>query len=158
MKPYVATTLTYLGFSVLWILASDRLVEALVNDPATMSQVQSVKGIVFVLLSSVLIFNVSRELHRREAEREAEKTELFRDTMGAVHHVVRNFLNQIQLVTLEAEDADDFDAETLDVARRTTRQTEVHLDELSRLQDFSPESLRRFVASTTGDGTVPSRY
>jgi hypothetical protein len=157
MKPYVTTTLTYLGFSVLWILASDRLVELLVSDPATMSQVQSVKGIVFVLLSSVLIFNVSRQLHRREAEREAEKTELFRDTMGAVHHVVRNFLNQIQLVTLEAEDADGFDAETLDVARRTTRQTEVHLDELSRLQDLSPESLRRFVASTTGDGAVPSR-
>ncbi len=157
MKPYVTTTLTYLGFSVLWILASDRLVELLVSDPATMSQVQSIKGIVFVLLSSVLIFNVSRQLHRRDAEREAEKTELFRDTMGAVHHVVRNFLNQIQLVTLEAEDADGFDAETLDVARRTTRQTEVHLDELSRLQDLSPESLRRFVASTTGDGAVPSR-
>jgi len=49
----------------------------------------------------------------------------------------------------------DFGAEILHLAHRTTRWTEVHLDEFSRLRDLSPESLRIFVVSTTG--TVSAR-
>lgn len=150
MKPYVTTTLTYLVFSILWIVLSDRTVAALVDDPARLSQIQSVKGIAFVVLSSLLIFNVSRELHRREAEREDEKNRLYRETMGAVQHVVRNFLNQMQVVTLEAEETDGFDRDTLDLAQRTTRDTEDKLQELSAIQDLSTESLQRFVTSTLG--------
>ena len=154
MRPYLATTLAYLLFSVLWILLSDHAVAVLVSDPAEMLRVQSAKGIVFVLLSAGLIFHVSRRLHDRELEREAEKARLYRDTMGAVHHIVRNYLNQMQLVTLHAEETPDFDAETLALAHRATQRTEDELAGLSSIDDLSPDELRRFVASTLGE---PSR-
>ena len=151
MKPYLTTTLTYLGFSAAWILLSDQLVLALADDPATISKMQSFKGLVFVALSALLVFQVSRRLHEREQERVAERARLYRETMGAVQHVVRNFLNQMQVVTLEAEEHEAFDRDTLELAQRTTEDAEEHLSELASIQDLSSDSLRRFVDSTLGE-------
>lgn len=150
MKPYFTTTLAYLAFGCAWILLSDRAVEIFLQDPAAVARAQSLKGLVFVALSSLLILNVSRQLHLRDQQREAEKARLYRQTMQAVQHVLRNFLNQIQVVTLEAEDTPDFDPETLDLAQRTICEAEESIAELSALQDLSERSLEGFVAANLG--------
>lgn len=147
MKPHVATTLTYLAFGVVWILLSDQVVEAMFRDPASISRIQSMKGLVFVGLSTLLIFQVSRELYRRELQREQEKSQLYAHTMQAVQHVLRNFLNQMQLVTIEAEETEGFDPEALELAQQTIFEAEGSIEELSRLEDLSPEALRAFIAA-----------
>ena len=53
--------LIYAGISVLWILFSDQLLSALVNDIDTMTRIQMVKGWIFILATSYLIFLL---LHR----------------------------------------------------------------------------------------------
>lgn len=151
MKPYVTTTLAYLGFGIAWILLSDRAVEAMVHDPAAIARVQSMKGLLFVALSALLILHVSRQLHLREQQREAEKTLLFQRTMQAVQHVLLNFLNQIQIVTLEAEETPDFDVEALEIAQRTILETEASIVELSSLQDLSEHALQDFVTTNLGN-------
>lgn len=57
----------YILFSSTWILASDALLMAAVNDKALSSQLQTVKGMLFVLLSSLLIFYLN--LRDRRAQR-----------------------------------------------------------------------------------------
>lgn len=49
----------YILFSAAWILSSDSLLTTLVSDAALAARLQTVKGLLFVLLSSVLIFYVS---------------------------------------------------------------------------------------------------
>jgi PAS domain S-box-containing protein len=55
----------YLVLGVLWILLSDRLLAALVGDPATLSLLQTVKGWAFVAASALVIaILVGREVRR----------------------------------------------------------------------------------------------
>ena len=49
----------YILFSAIWILSSDYLLTALVSDVAWVARLQTVKGLAFVLCSSLLIFYVS---------------------------------------------------------------------------------------------------
>jgi len=50
----------YLAFSALWILGSDRLLDVLVGDPATVAALQTVKGLVFVTATALLIYWMAR--------------------------------------------------------------------------------------------------
>ena len=53
--------LLYAGFAVLWILLSDRLVRLLFRDPGAMMAASSLKGLAFILITSVLLYLM---LHR----------------------------------------------------------------------------------------------
>ncbi len=78
-KPSVTATtgamrvvLLYAGFSGLWILLSDRAVEALVRDPATMTLASIFKGWFFVAVTAVLLFVMVKRLVASVASREAK--------------------------------------------------------------------------------------
>ena len=77
LRTILVVVIPYLIFSVLWILLSDRLVlQAYGEDALSTTQVQSTKGLGFVLLSALLIFYVLLlELRRREAEEREHRAE-----------------------------------------------------------------------------------
>lgn len=56
--------LVYTAISVAYILVSDRLVGALVKDPATVERIQSVKGVAFVTVTGLLIWYMVARLVR----------------------------------------------------------------------------------------------
>ena len=57
INPSLRLALIYLAFSVLWILLSDKLVAKIGNhDSGVINQLQTFKGIVFVLSSGALLF------------------------------------------------------------------------------------------------------
>ncbi|MBI2307108.1 MAG: EAL domain-containing protein [Rhodocyclales bacterium] len=57
----------YLAFSAVWILGSDWLLEAMVGDRSTGAALQTVKGLVFVSATALLIYWMARrELRRLE--------------------------------------------------------------------------------------------
>ena len=70
--------LLYAGFSGLWILLSDRAVEALVQDPATMTLVSILKGWFFVGVTGIMLFVMVRRLVQQVATREARLQALLR--------------------------------------------------------------------------------
>lgn len=83
--------LVYAFFSGLWILLSDRLLESLVTDSAVLTDMQTYKGAVFVLLSSLLIFwLLRRELNLRAItegkvrESEERYRQLFENSIDAI--------------------------------------------------------------------------
>ena len=55
-KPYISISLIYFAISVVWILATDSIAEINTPDAHTLILVQNIKGILFVLVSSVIIF------------------------------------------------------------------------------------------------------
>jgi diguanylate cyclase (GGDEF)-like protein/PAS domain S-box-containing protein len=65
-------TALFLAFGIGWILLSDRAVDVLFPDAESRASVQSIKGIVFVLLSAVLVYLLVRMGERRHAAVEAQ--------------------------------------------------------------------------------------
>jgi PAS domain S-box-containing protein len=79
----------------LWVLGSDRLLHALVKDPAMVEQLQTAKGWAFVLLSAVLIYWLTRSAIRR---REAMIADLRsgREALAASEHRLRGMIEQLK--------------------------------------------------------------
>lgn len=63
LSPSARLAILYLVVGSIWIIGSDRLVETLITNPQTASFIQSVKGMGFVLLCSLLIYFASRKLY-----------------------------------------------------------------------------------------------
>lgn len=64
MQTPLALALIYAAFGMLWILLSDRLLQSIVFDVATLSALAQSKGIAFVLLTSGLIYLVAARRQR----------------------------------------------------------------------------------------------
>lgn len=63
----IRIVLYYTFFGVVWIAASDRLIEIIISDPHRLTAIQTYKGWGFVLASAVIIYFVARrELRARE--------------------------------------------------------------------------------------------
>ena len=60
----------YLLFSVAWILLSDSLLQTLVSDESTLAWLQTAKGLLFVLLSGLLILLLCR--HEQQVQQRLE--------------------------------------------------------------------------------------
>ncbi|MES1981623.1 MAG: EAL domain-containing protein [Pseudomonadota bacterium] len=60
-------TVIYLLFSLPWIILSDKYLAAQINDPPTLTSFQTYKGILFVVLTALMMFVlVRRALHRQK--------------------------------------------------------------------------------------------
>lgn len=64
LTPSARLALLYFLIGSLWIIGSDRLVEAMVKNSDTIAQIQSVKGMAFVCFCSLLIYYVSGRFYR----------------------------------------------------------------------------------------------
>jgi putative nucleotidyltransferase with HDIG domain len=81
-SPALLIALVYLAFSAIWILLSDAVLAALVPDPATAAELQSVKGLAFVVASSVVVFVVSHRYLDRAGRAAAELGRAYDDTLA----------------------------------------------------------------------------
>jgi len=62
--------LIYFVFSLLWILLSDRLLEVISTSAETLSTLQTIKGGLFVAVTSAGLYGLLRISYRRLAESE----------------------------------------------------------------------------------------
>jgi PAS domain S-box-containing protein len=80
----VRIVLAYAAFASLWILLSDRAVAYLFRDPESMIAVHSIKGMVFVLVTSLLLLATLGRLVRGLAERETKFSRIFQMSPDAI--------------------------------------------------------------------------
>jgi PAS domain S-box-containing protein len=75
--------LLFVVFSALWILLSDRALESITSDPATLTRLQTGKGWAFVLFAGLILYlTMERELRgRRKAEGALARSERLRDLL-----------------------------------------------------------------------------
>jgi len=65
VKPALRISTIYATFSLCWILFSDRAVQALASDPQRVTELQTVKGWVFVIVTAFLLFVLVYRSHLR---------------------------------------------------------------------------------------------
>jgi hypothetical protein len=94
------------------------------------------------LVVLVLLFGLYTDRHaHRLAAQEAEKRLIYHSTLRAAHHVVNNFLNQVQLFRLEAERLPDFDPELLALYGQVVEEAAVQLRQLERVTELTEENI-----------------
>lgn len=141
MKPYLRVTLAYALFGALWIFCSDRLVEALAGDLAGLAYFQTMKGWLFVALSSLLVLTITKRACEDHLRVEAEKLAVFRKTVEGSYHILLNYLNQMQLVTMEADRCPTFDAKVRAQAESATAEATAELMKLRDIQTITAEHI-----------------
>jgi len=86
-KSVATISITYGLIGMLWILFSDLLLEGLVTDPRRITMIQTYKGWVFVVASSILIgWLVRADIRAREKERST-----LHEARTALQWIVRSF-------------------------------------------------------------------
>lgn len=153
MRSEFKITLVYVLFGILWIILTD---VGLLLFGAGISQVtalQTAKGSVYVILSGLLIFLLAKRYLDQRRSRERERHEVFQSTLGASNHILRNYLNQMNLVAMEAREHGDFDRTVLNLAEMASAKATRQLDELGRLERYSVEDLQRLAYEENGNKT-----
>jgi diguanylate cyclase (GGDEF)-like protein/PAS domain S-box-containing protein len=77
-------TLLYFIFGVLWILFSDMILEFLVTNPDTLSELQTLKGWFFILFTSVALYLILRRLLKKYKE-SVDETTIAYEELSAGH-------------------------------------------------------------------------
>jgi hypothetical protein len=141
MKPYLRVSLAYAVFGVLWIYLSDRLVAAFADSLAGFTFLQTMKGWLFVVLSSLLLLAITKRAFDAHARTEREKLAVFRKTVDGSYHILLNYLNQMQLVTIEAEQCAGFDRSVLKLATDASDKATAELMKLRDIQTITAENI-----------------
>jgi len=143
-------------FGIIWILVTDTAAYFYIHQMQAFAMVELVKGWFYVLLSAVVIFYLTRETFRQQDAAVREKTEIFHATISGAHHVLLNYLNQMQLVTLEAERVEGFDKEILKLSKTLSEEASSELRRIGEIRDISSESITSEVFRNPGTRNQPA--
>jgi len=91
----------YAVFSLLWIFFSDQILFILVQEPHLLTTIQSIKGWLFVMVTSVLIFTLlRREIHKiYEVQKEVSRTKnLLEEILEEMPSAVICFNNNAEVI------------------------------------------------------------
>ena len=144
-EPPFRITLTYIVFGVVWIFWSDKALAVLFRQPEALVLLQTVKGWVFILVTSVFLYVMISRSTAAIRRQEQEKQRVYEATLSAMHHIINNFLNQMLLFRHEAEQSGDFDPEILGCYDTVIDDARQQIASLERVADVSPETIRSAV-------------
>lgn len=149
MKPYLRVTLAYALFGILWVFLSDRVVGFFTSDARELAYLQMMKGWLFVALSTLLIFTMARRAFEKHCRTEQEKLAVFHKTVEGSYHILLNYLNQMQLVTLEAEQCEQFDRAILGLATEASGEATASVLKLREIQTITADHIDAVVYEKT---------
>ncbi len=135
MKTYLRITLSYLVFGVVWIFVTDRFLVPLARDVGDLTEWQTLKGLLYVLVSGAFIYFLTKRASHQEEMAEQRRMEEFKRTVKNSHHILLNYFNQMQILIFEAERSSDFDKSLIEVAKEVTEEA---AGEVRKLEDESP--------------------
>lgn len=141
MKPHWSVAGIYLLFGVIWILVTDYLMERLAAGTEMLTALQTMKGFVFVVLSALLVWVLTKREHAAREAAEQEKFAVFQKTVEGAHHILLNYVNQMQILTIAAEQCADFDQSALATADEISGKVVVALDRLNRIARVTSDEI-----------------
>jgi hypothetical protein len=107
-----------------------------------------IAGIVFLFFWLVDLL-----LWKRKQSVELEKTKIYKAMIFTTHHILNNFLNQMLLFKITAEETPDFDKKILEMYDEIIDDAKKQLDALSSVTDISEHAIKRSVLPQS-DNTV----
>ncbi len=155
---YVGVPVGYLILSVLYLAVSDSLLLALTTDPEVLLYLSFSKGFIFVGLTAVLLFWMLRTYTLRVRHEEARAIEIYHSLIVSSNHLLRNFLNQTQIVQLELEIREqplsDKASKLISAAIGTIVS---QLDELTQIEEISAAAINEVAFRGLSTGVIPER-
>lgn len=141
----IKTPLIYAIFGILWIFFSDSVLEMVAPSREALTQMQTIKGWLYVIVTTVLLhLLISRDAKRAEKQ-EQEKRDIFQATVKASHHILHNFLNQMMLFKLEAEDSQDFGEDVFVLFDDVMTEAKTQVGKLSTITDLTKEEIEQTI-------------
>ncbi len=108
LSPVIKIPLYYLAFSTIYILLSDKLVADISKQNAELNQqLQSLKGICFVILSALFIFILSRKYFKQLKESFSRKEDLLNNLNSTREEFFKQQLNFRKTLALSVIDAQE---------------------------------------------------
>ena len=147
MKPYNKITLIYIFFGAMWIFVSDRVLEFFALSTGVLTVLQTYKGWLFIIITSLLLYSLMRKAHYQIEKREQEKRDVFITTMRAVHHILNNFLNKMLYFRMIAEESAEFGKDTLEQYDKVIKETNAQIHTLDEIANVTPEEIEKTVYS-----------
>lgn len=92
--------------------------------------------LVFIIFITFYLFKQNKSNSVRK-----EKIEIYKAMMSSSHHIINNFLNQIQLLKLTAEELPDFDPEVLKLYEQTVNDTKKQLSDLNNIKEIDAKTI-----------------
>jgi len=99
----------------------------------------------FIPIGIFFVFALFDRQKAHEFQIEFEKIKVYKAMMSSTHHVLNNFLNQMQLFKLEAEDTPEFDPEILNLYGQIIEEASLQIDALGSITKVNDISIRSSV-------------
>lgn len=95
------------------------------------------------LLTVFFFFDFARR--HQSARIEVEKSKIYRSMLHSTHHIMNNFLSQMQLFKVTADETPGFDPQVLTLFDRIIDRTSEQIDALSNVVTIDEAAIRRSV-------------
>ncbi len=148
MKNY---RLTLIGFAVsvvvlvITIITDLDLFEILVSIIKRFEANEIDEYIISIIIFAFFVFyNLIKR--QRSLKIEVEKIKIYKAMMSSTHHILNNFLNQVQIFKMTAEETPGFDPEVLVLYDQIIESASAQIDALGNISNINEASIRKSVA------------
>lgn len=109
--------------------------------PDNLNELWMRSSIFFLLLGfSIFVDYHANKLAKKE--REITQLKIYQSTVSAANHILNNFLNQVQVIKIEASECKDFDQEVLKTFDQAFSEANALVNQLSNLDEISEENIK----------------
>ena len=127
------------------LLAEGDLFEYVVSHLEALEDYQFDELIIPALI--FFVFVVFDVLRRQKVQTiELEKVKIYRAMLSSAHHVLNNFLNQMQLFKFEAQNTPDFNPEVLQLYDQIMKEASMQIEALGYIDNIDEASILDSVA------------
>lgn len=91
--PILRIVLPYTAFAVLWIYASDNLIGSWIADPQTLTELQTYKGLGFILVTATLLYLLLRRELRLREHVETDRVRVRQRLVEVLESVTEGFIS-----------------------------------------------------------------
>ncbi len=148
MKKYTLSIIGFVISIIFYLLTIIFELEAFENFVSLMEKFEDIEldeiMIPILIMFIFAFFNVSTSNKNKRIE--MEKVKIYKAMMSSTHHIMNNFLNQIQLLRMEAENTPGFDGEILELYNKTVYEATTQIKSLSSITSIDEETIKRSVA------------
>ncbi|WP_269527215.1 hypothetical protein [Coraliomargarita parva] len=143
LKSYFKIPLIYFVVGATWILISDRVVATIAPSMQDVIVFQTIKGWAYILITTLLLWIMVKRHHDRMIAASLERQALYYKAIEGSHHILLNYLNKMQLVTIEAENSKDFDKSVLNIGQTVTDEAASAIKALGDLPEPTMEAVHK---------------
>ena len=97
-----------------------------------------------IIFGIFAFFDKTRRQKLRKIE--DEKVKIYKAMMSSTHHILNNFLNQMELFKMIAEDTPGFNPEVLSLYEKTIEEASTQVEALSNITSIDEASIHASVA------------